>query len=368
MGPRFWRRSTVFFLALMLFGSASVPPGITRVDEDGPELELVGVFGGDIPLTGAVLKGGYLYVTSAHKLSVFDVSSPLAPALVGVGPSPRAIHGELLPTNGETMLLNDGLGGATLDVWNVEDKSNPVLIATVSDVTDEHWGCLNGCTWAYGSAGSVVDLRDPGMPKVLTFDWRERAGVTTTTPIHRIDEYRPGYLVTGSREQAPAVIDARDPLRPRQVGRALSPAGAASKIIFSSWPLDGRSRYLLAAVELQESGDCSNRGAGMLLSFDTHGYPNKARFPLAGRLETEASGCGGNGYYVDPNPGFGDNGLLALPFMDGVMAVRIDDDGDLTEIASFVPPLGLFWLAFWADDDLLYALNQTGEIYILRYS
>lgn len=352
---------------VMVF-SLSMAPVATTAVVDRSDLDLVGVFTGETPITGAVMRDGHLFVTSTFKLSIFDLRAPLSPALVGTAVSRNPIHGELLPTNGELLLLNDFAHGRTLDVWNVEDRSNPVLLATIPDLPDEHWSCLSDCRWAYGSAGAVVDLRNAAEPKKARVNWRERVGLHPDITVHRIDEYRRGYLVTGPRDDAPAVIDARNPLRPRLAARTRLPLGRSPGIIYSSWPLAGRARYLLSAVEYPSSGGCSGRGGGTLLSFDTKGYPNRSRFPLAGRLSASASGCDGAGYYFDPSPSFRENALLAFAFLRGVMIVRLDERGRMTETASFSPPVGVIWHTFWAADNIVYALNRTGEIYILRYS
>lgn len=361
-------RAPVFVACLVAFSSLLVPSGLTRTDLQAPGLDLIGVFGGDVPISGAVLKGDHLYVTSAQRLSIFDVGSPVTPTLVGSALSPNPIHGELLPTNGELLLLNDGFGGETLDVWNVEDKSNPVLISTVSGVGDEHWSCVLSCTWAYGSTGSIIDLRHPAMPEKVNVDWQKVTGTADEGAVHRVDEYRPGYVVSAPREEGPAVIDATDPLRPRIAARSAFPVGRSSGIVYSTWPLGGHARYLLAAVERQESDDCSDKMAGMLLSFDTKRDGKRSQFAFAGRLETESFGCDGAGFYVQPHPDFDRNGLLALPYIDGVMVVRLDERGRMSELASFHPLVGLIWHAFWATDEVVYALNRTGEIYILRYT
>lgn len=341
---------------------------MTRPERTPLGLQLVGVVGGDVPITGAVAQGDFLFVTSAQRLSIFDISAPLTPTLVGSAVSPNPIHGELLPTNGETLLLNDGLGGRTLDVWNVEDRSNPVLITTITDVPDEHWACINSCTWAYGSEGSVVDLRDSSAPKKVDVDWKQRAGISDDADTHRVDEYRPGYLATASGTQPPVVMDVRDALRPKVLARATLPEYRRAGIIYSAWPLGGRARYLLSSVEFQESDECSYKTAGTLLSFDAGRYPQRSRLPFAGRLRTPSKQCQGAGVYFDPSPNYATDGLVAQAYFEGLRVVRVDGAGQMKEMASFEPPLPLVWHAFWVGDDLIYALNQAGEIYILKYS
>jgi hypothetical protein len=107
------------------------------------------------------------------------------------------------------------------------------------------------------------------------------------------------------------------------------------------------------------------------MTFDTSGWPRKRVFPLADSYRyagrTNSEGC--TAYYFSLHPEFEDGGMLVLPSgLEGIRLVDVGDRGQLTEVDTFVPPVADVWLAFWADDEIFYALNTTGEVYILRYT
>ena len=367
-GFRAWRVVAVSILLCIV-------PSVARGDaanDPAPAIELVGAFVAGAPITGAVLHEEHLFITTANTLSIYDVTDPADPVIQSSVPNPHAIHGELLPTNGEILLLNEFIGGGELSIWDVEDKSNPVRVATVFVGGDEHFGCVLDCRWAYGSDGTILDLHDPTRPGRMDRNWKEAVGLGDDF-LHRIDEFRDGFMVTAPIEGSPVVVDVRRPLRPKIVGRTGYPEFSRSVFLYSDWPTQGRSRYLLSSLEFTSSRRCRNRDEGALLAFDTKGWPAKKRFPLVGRYQIARAERRGDedcsGYYFSPRPGFGpEGGIVLLPHsLEGVRMVSVRDDGSVKEVAAFIPPVSDVWLSFWIDDEIFYALNRTGEVYILRY-
>ena len=337
-----------------------------------PTIELVGVFLAGGPITGAVLHDNYLFVTTANTLSIFDVSDPADPAIQSSVPNPHPIHGELLPTNGEILLLNEFIRRGAITIWDVEDKSNPVRLTTFGAGQDEHFGCLLDCQWAYGSDGSIIDLRDPSRPDVMDRNWKEFVGIAKDW-LHRIDEYRDGFMVTAPLEGSPVVVDVRHPLHPKIVGTTRYSKFGKNVFLYSDWPTQGRSRYLLSSLEFTSSRRCEYKDEGALLAFDTKGWPEKTHFPLVGKFRVAREERRGdddcNGFYFSVRPGFGpEGGTVLLPHsLEGVRLVSVRDDGSMKELTSFIPPVSDVWLSFWIDDEIFYALNRTGEVYVLRY-
>ena len=349
-----------FAAAFLVVGLLAAPAG--GQDRD---LELVGAFLAGPDITGAVLSGENLYVTTLGTLSIYDVSDPLNPRRQSIAPAQLLVHGELLATNDRVLLLNDYSG--TLDVWDVEDKTNPVPAGRVLGVGDEHFSCVLDCLWVYGSNGTIVDLRDPEAPVKTDLNWKALTG--TKGRVHRLDESRPGILVTAPRGSSPTVIDARDPLAPVVIARTRFSAVNQAMFLYSEWPQQTRHRYLFASIEATGSS-CENGDNGALLSFDTAGWPDRARFRPADRYRVPGgSGETCQAYYPSFHPDFRDNGLIALPAsVEGVRVVEVGRDGSLHEVDAFKPPVSEVWLAFWADSEILYLLNATGEVYILSYS
>jgi hypothetical protein len=354
-------------VAAMVTGCiALAPAGVAGNAPAG--VTLIGVIATGGPITGAVQDGRYLYVAGHTSISIYDTIEPTAPELLAVRTNPHLIYGELLSTGGEVLLLNGGFIGPTLDVWNVEDKSNPVLAGTVQWLPDEHVSCLLECTWAYGSDGSIVDLRDPTAPDLQDTNWKVEVGIGSK-PMHRVDEFRPGFMATAPRSGPPLVLDVRRPLKPRIVATTKVPRVVPNLFLYSEWANGGRDRFLISSTE---NGGCTENHQGALVTFDTRGWPDDDSFELVdsyryrGRTDSDDDSC--QAYYFSLHPDFDDGGLALLPNgLEGTRIIEIDEGGEIEEVDSFVLPSSNVWLAFWMDEEIVYALNQTGEIYVLRY-
>lgn len=344
----------------------AAPSAAQRPEQPSGAITLEGVFLAGGQIRGAALDGDSLYVATPVSLSVYDVSSPLSPVLLARRASSRWIHGELISTGGDLLLLNGGIVAQGLDVWNVEDKSNPVLAASIDGLADEHFSCLLECTWAYGSEGSIVDLRNPHEPVVAAVNWKVASGIGRRR-VHRIDEYRPGFMATSPRQAEPVMLDVRRPLQPRVVATTRMSPFDSINFLYTTWPRGGDDRFVLASTE---NGPCNDEFQAALVTFDTKGWPRDRRFEAAGRFRykavTEEERC--LSYYMALHPGFHDGGLVALPNgQSGIRVVEASPDGKLHEADSFGLPTSNVWLAFWIDEEVFYALSETGEVYILRF-
>ncbi len=198
------------------------------------------------------------------------------------------------------------------------------------------------------------------------FNWKVATGLGKQ-PVHRLDEYRPGFMATAPRGGPPMIVDVRRPLAPRIVARTRVPLNR-SMFLYTTWPRGGDDRFLVTSTENRGCGDDHE---GALLTFDTNGWPHDRRFEVAGRFRyagrTQDESC--LAYYFDLHPEFDDGGLILLPNgIEGTRLLDVAPDGTMTEVGSFVLPTSDVWLAFWIDDEVFYALNATGEVYILRYT
>lgn len=335
-----------------------------------PPIEIVSIFFAAGPITGAAHLDNNLYITTIDRLSIYDVSNPVVPTLVGTAPSPRSIYGELISTDGSTLLTNNGLTGGTFDIWNVEDKTNPVLVATMTGIGDEHVSCLLECNWAYGSDGTIVDMRVREHPKRRSKNWKEIVGLSKDH-FHRLDEFRLGYMATAPREGPPVVMQVTRPMRPRIIARTKVPRRVPNAFLYSEWARAGHDRFVIASSETQT---CDDQHQGALISFDTRGWPRDRAFEIAdtfkyrGRRESESEERTCRSFYFSLHPSFRNGGLILLPNgLEGMRIVKMDRAGQMTQLESFIPPVSDVWLAFWMDEEIFYALNTTGEVYVLRY-
>ena len=63
--------------------------------------------------------------------------------------------------------MSDDQSFKALYVYDVEDKSAPVKLSELSGLNDHNFACVMDCRYAYGSRGSIVDLRNPAQPEVV---------------------------------------------------------------------------------------------------------------------------------------------------------------------------------------------------------
>lgn len=336
-------------------------------------IQFVGAFVVGAPITGAALSGDRLYLTTMDRLSIYDVADPRNPVQLASAPSPHPIHGELISTDGRLLLLNDPFVNDTLDVWDVEDKQNPVLVSTMRQATDEHFSCLLDCRWAYGSGGSVIDLQTPGKPVKKDLNWKEHLRLPDDVPIHRVDEYRRGFMVTAPRAGSPPiVIDARRPLDPKVIARIVFSPYNRRGFLYSTWPTEGRSRFLFSSVEYSNSRNCDGEEEGALISFDTKGWPERWQFQEADRYKIrgtseDSQDCAS--YYFSLHPSYEKTGLILVPYgREGVRIVEIGSRGNFSEVDYYDTALFDIWHALWVSDEIFYAADRTGVVHILSFT
>src|SRR5688500_17371779 len=110
---------------------------------------------------GARVIGKHLFVTSWKSFSIYDVADPLNPVRLSTTPFGFQFENEDVDTNGKIMLFSESTPVNRLHVWDIEDKTNPVEVATIAGAGNHTATCVLKCKYAYGSSGAVVDLRNP---------------------------------------------------------------------------------------------------------------------------------------------------------------------------------------------------------------
>lgn len=320
--------------------------------------------------TGARILGRHLYVGGAKSFSIYDISDPLAPALQSVTPIGFVFPSEDVDTNGEILLMNDEQGPlGSLRIWDVRDKKAPALLATLGNLRDHTFSCVLRCQWAYGSRGTIVDLRDPARPAV--------AGRWADLPRNDgfdVTEVSPGIVLTASRTMR--VLDARrDPARPRVV------AGGTTedrRLLHSvRWPRGGQDRFALVQGETPFSGRCTSQ-SGAIMTFDTAQWRRGREFRLVDAYrvinggyvdgDPAAGAWGCTAMWFQQHPSFRDGGLVAAGFFEhGVRFLRVDARGRIGEVGRFMPAGGSTIAAYWATNEVVYSLDVHRGIDVLRY-
>ncbi|HEX2196549.1 MAG TPA: hypothetical protein VHJ76_06450, partial [Actinomycetota bacterium] len=189
----------------------------------------------------------YMVVTSWHNFAIYNINNPEAPQLVG-DPVPFGFkfENEDVSTNGKIMLFSETIPSDDLHVWDIEDKSNPVLLATVVGAGDHTTECILKCKWAYGSEGTITDLRDPANPKLLSEKWTD--GQVPVSAFHDVTEVAPGIVLTSTDPML--LLDARkDPAHPKFLAATEKYESNGLPFHSNLWPRSMKDRWVIAGGE-----------------------------------------------------------------------------------------------------------------------
>lgn len=312
---------------------------------------------------GARIVGRFLYLTTSRDLRIFDIADPLSPELVGSLIYPQAVYfaQEDVDTNGTILLIGDS-------VIDVEDKTNPRIIGSHT-VASHTISCVLDCTWAYGSGGQIVDLRDPSKPKVMPWKWGDGK---PTGSSHDVTEVAPGLVVTSSNPGM--LLDARkNPANPKLLALASMPT--SNRFVHSnSWPRSANDDFLLMSGET--AGPTCNGDSAVFMTFEARRWRKDRSFELLHEYRV-ANGLPTNGealanlfctHWFDTHPGFRNGGLVALAWYEhGTRFLDIDARGRIEEVGWFVPFGGSTSAAYWATDEIVYAIDYHRGFDILRF-
>ena len=321
--------------------------------------------------TGARLVGDYLYVAGAKSFSIYDVTDPVAPALQSITPVGFQFANEDVDTNGEVLIMSADTEIRKLFVWDVTDKKAPVKLAELEDMRDHNFACVLDCTWAYGSRGTIVDLRKPATPRVAG-SW---GGGVTPGDGFDTTEVAPGIVLTSTRILR--VLDARkNPARPTVLANATTPD---NKLLHSSrWPRGGKDRFALVQEETFAETRCDET-SGAFLTWDTTGWRKKGTFRLVDQYRatsgTYADGnppanvLGCTAMWFQEHPDFADGGLVTTAWFEhGTRFLEVAPNGGISEVGHFTPWGGSTIASYWITDEIVYSIDVVRGIDILRFT
>ncbi len=351
---------------------------------------------------GARYHDGYLYVTEDRGLTIYDLSDPALPVPTGFLPVPQQAYytEEDVDTNGEILLigsfgdLTDSVGPLNrVVVVDVRDKSMPSILGIVDGVDNHTVTCILDCTWAYGSAGALIDLRDPSAPKAVTPGWRARLaeqGVEIGST-HDVTEVAPGIVVTSSKPML--YLDVHDPTDPQVLATTRLPDDAFSH--GNLWPQAGTDDFLLVGGETGKLGGACGPDDGAFHVLDARAVRAEdeaaAASEAAGdtppartatftpldsfRVEPGTFSDGGSPYnqycahWFTTHPDYADGGLVAMGWYEhGIRFLDVaPGTGQITEKGWFLPLGGSTSAAYWIDDEFLYTTDYQRGIDILRW-
>ena len=332
--------------------------------------------------TGAKVVGNYFYVTSWKDFSIYDVSDPLNPELLakkafvedtadqGTG---FRFENEDVATNGRILVFSQQLPVAHVFVYDIEDKTNPVLIGHLTSGGAHTAECVLDCKWLYASNGNIFDLRDPSNPKQVDGKWSDGMPVQGA---HDVNEVGPGMVLTSSRPIM--LLDARkDPTKPKLVA-----VGDSDKVTggihSNAWPRKGTDDFVMFSSETNATGRCGETN-GNFMTWDASKHKQTGTFTLIDRYVLQSgtyqdgspavNGLGCSAHWFQENPTFHNGGLVAMgSYEHGTRFVRISSKGKISEEGYFLPHAGSTSAAYWLNKRIVYAVDYTRGLDILKWN
>lgn len=373
---------------------------------NSPNLRLEANFPETAGISGCFLKTAPLFVMSSlDSLSVFDVSDPVAPKLVGTLPNlvfeNEAINcGERKTAAGTERFALIGVdtydvsadiqhtaaaaGGKELIVVDVTDPTKPRLRSSATATTSTHTvACVDDrdCRYAYSAGGrtnfSMIDLDNLDAPHEVDADPATVGVQPFASPSggHKWNFDKAGYA-THTGYNGSSIFDVRDPLHPRVVtttglaGRGLEADGTtkngyndfihhnsfrpnAEAFVADAAPSLANGNILLVTEEDYEQVDCTKSG-----SFQTwwvkrlDGTPD-AIVPLD---KVELSDLGSfplpvgafcSAHWFDFHP----SGVVTVGFYGGgTQLVDVRDPRDIKPYGHAVWGASEVWDSYWVPD------------------
>ncbi|MGH2711393.1 MAG: LVIVD repeat-containing protein [Actinomycetota bacterium] len=336
--------------------------------------------------TGARLVGKYLYLTSWRNMSIYDVSNPEDPQLVSytpwalptttdTTPDPHRFENEDVATDGKILIFSET--GATLvgggfnryRVYDVTNKAAPVQIANVEGIGQHTMTCVAECKYTYGSGGNIVDLTNPADPKLVA-NWRTITGAGNA---HDVREVAPGLVAVSSGQGQ--IFDTSDPVNPKIV--SIAGAGNAKPAHSNTWP-NGTDKFLLGASETNLQPQCNGTTNGATTTWDMSTYlkgtydfidvwrgDNGILFD--GSPPANALGC--SAHWLEASPAFHNGGVFAQGYYEhGSRFFYVNGAGKLRQVGYFVPFGGSTSAVHWITDRIVYAIDYTRGIDIIRWN
>ena len=334
---------------------------------------------------GGRLIGKYFYMNDQNKVMVYDVSDPLDPQMIGFVPMPQEwqFSREDLDGNGKILVVPNTASGQNdgnvqtdspinaVYIIDVEDKTNPTIISKVPGVAQHTYSCVLDCKYAWGSSGTMIDLRNPSKPKVLKNKWGD--GTTAGSSGHDVEEVAPGLVVTAT--QPMMLLDARkDPTKPKEI--ALTPR-REDYMHGARWPRAMKDRFLLAASETTMNGRCSER-SGSIQTWDTRKWKRTGTFkfidewrPVNGMVidgnPVAQRNC--TAHWIQEHPDFRNGGYVAGGFYDhGTRFFEVTKSGKLKDAGYFMAYAGQASAAYWITDKIVYTVDYNRGLDILRFT
>jgi hypothetical protein len=164
--------------------------------------------------------------------------------------------------------------------------------------------------------------------------------------------------------------------RGRVIGQGKHPQPDDSLFHSGTWPRGGQDKFVIMQGEKNFKPQC-DKGQGPVMIYDK--VEGTSRFRLVDRYRVE------NGTYVDGapkinvlgcsahwfevHPTWSNGGLMALGYYEhGTHFLKVTGDGQIRRVGYFLPNAGSTSAAYWITRNIVYAVDYTRGIDILRYT
>src|SRR3954447_2578256 len=421
LGAALVAAATLTFFAASAFAQApgpdQDPPGSYVTS---PNVQYLGSIHYDVgQTTGARIIGDKLYVTSAKNLSIYDISKPESPQLLGTLKMNVAWENEEVPTNGKILgIANDWFdlmpnyalnspGPSNLmqvrhcqQLFDVRDPTNIKELPALPGNGDHTSDCAFDCDYLFGNTGNVTDLRGvlDGTTPTRIGDWHapinaqlKDRGFKNLASCHHIREIkRDGdselmfaacqpfvfFKITetdlNSKNIPPQVIDVGANPDGRFVHSVRWPRVGQDKFAFEG----GETNFTFTNGNPVDSCDHKTNGAFAVVQAEPNGtfsqpideYRPSTGTYVDGNSATHIAGC--SVHWFQEHPSFHNGGLVALASYDnGVRFLQIKPDGHIVEQGYF-QPLGFETSsAKWVPGtDIVYSIDYLRGIDILKWN
>src|SRR4051812_14585517 len=193
-----------------------------------------------VPSTPAMKAAGIpdrLFVHDAKNFTIYDISDPASPTVMGTVHPNIAWEGEEVPTDGKVLVLADdyliadqmcgtpgvGLvqnGKGCVQFFDVRDPANVREVAAVpaqnhtAECAAPKDDKTSDCEYVYGSYGTIIDARnvlEDGTTNVIG-NWIQdlKAEGVSESSCHHIRQIRPGILLTACKPFTVISINRQD--------------------------------------------------------------------------------------------------------------------------------------------------------------
>ena len=428
------RRSVLAVLTAALLVAVAAPAGANPTEPVAPTLptdlthaktsnvEYLGRFPEHVGTAGGLLgpDGKTFYITDPRGVYTYDVTNPASPTLLdsvavyqhtsGTG---AALAQEDPDTDGKTLIVDGSPTPNGTNALTVVDVSNPrdiKVAGSLAGTTDHTWECVsatdavtgvvNGCAYAYGRTGGIIDLTTPTAPKKLATTWRSKVGLTSGYT-HDINEIRPGLAISAGATNI--LMDTSNPASPVKLASIAQPGRFPALGYHSAeWAQGGKDPFLILGTEITP-GPVENGGMGagsdcegansvietwdasqIVAALDAYALGEPASTAFAGKsfVKADTFDAGGRGIFLtgnapanqlycahwfEPAPNFNAGGLVAVGYYDrGTRFVKVGPDGKMSEVGWMVPAEGHAGSAQWINNEIVYVMDYRRGLEILR--